>query len=140
MTARPLNPRASHDTRESLLVQDPRTKARNATEKRFRAYGLTAIVVALLALVWLLISIFGNGLPAFKQTFITLPVTLDDFDHLECIQIKPVMLGRGHVVYPGNRHQFFDPFESVSQLFGRSPFFKGFADHEERVVSIAAKG
>ncbi|WP_426032072.1 phosphate ABC transporter permease PstA [Cypionkella sp. TWP1-2-1b2] len=78
MTARPLNPRAAIDTRASLLVQDPRTKARNATEKRFRAYGLTAIVVALLALVWLLVSIFGNGLPAFKQTFITLPVTLDE--------------------------------------------------------------
>lgn len=78
MTARPLNLRGAHDTRESLLVQDPRTKARNATEKRFRAYGLTAIIVALLALVWLLVSIFGNGLPAFKQTFITLPVTLDE--------------------------------------------------------------
>ncbi|MDP1576886.1 MAG: DUF3333 domain-containing protein, partial [Cypionkella sp.] len=77
MTARPLNPRAALDTRESLLVQDPRTKARNATEKRFRAYGLTAIVVALLALVWLLVSIFGNGLPAFRQTFMTFPVTLD---------------------------------------------------------------
>lgn len=73
----PLNPRAAIDTRASLLVQDPRTKARNATEKRFRFYGASAIVVALLALVWLLISIFGNGLPAFKQTFITLPVTLD---------------------------------------------------------------
>ncbi|MFC3180294.1 phosphate ABC transporter permease PstA [Cypionkella sinensis] len=73
----PLNPRAAHDTRASLLVQDKRTKARNATEKRFRAYGLTAIIVALLALVWLLVSIFGNGLPAFKQTFITMPVTLD---------------------------------------------------------------
>ena len=72
-----LNPRAAIDTRDSLLVQDPRTKARNATEKRFRFYGLSAIVVALLALVWLLISIFSNGLPAFKQTFITLPVTLD---------------------------------------------------------------
>ena len=73
----PLNPRSAHDIRASLLVQDPRTKARNATEKRFRAYSLTAIIVALLALVWLLTSIFSNGLPAFKQTFITLPVPLD---------------------------------------------------------------
>jgi phosphate transport system permease protein len=64
--------------RASLFTQDPRTKSRNASEKRFRAYGLTAIVVALLALVWLLISIFGNGLPAFRQTFITYPVTLDE--------------------------------------------------------------
>ena len=63
--------------RGSLLTQDPRTKARNAAEKRFRAYGLTAITLALLALVWLLVSIFGNGLPAFRQTFLTFPVTLD---------------------------------------------------------------
>ena len=64
-------------SRPSLFAQDPRTKQRNAAEKRFRAYGLSAIVVALLALVWLLISIFGNGLPAFRQTFLTFPVTLD---------------------------------------------------------------
>ena len=64
-------------SRPSLFAQDPRTKQRNAAERRFRAYGLSAIVVALLALVWLLISIFGNGLPAFRQTFLTFPVTLD---------------------------------------------------------------
>lgn len=62
----------------SLLTQDPRTKARNAAERRFRGYGLTAIVVALLALVWLLISIFSAGLPAFRQTFLTFPVTLEE--------------------------------------------------------------
>ena len=61
----------------SLLTQDPRTTARNASERRFRAYGLTAIILALLALVWLLISIFTAGTPAFKQTFLTFPVTLD---------------------------------------------------------------
>ena len=60
-----------------LFTQDPLTRARNAAEKRFRSYGLTAIILALLALVWLLISIFGNGLPAFRQTFLTFPVTLD---------------------------------------------------------------
>ena len=63
--------------RGSLLTQDPRTRARNAAEVRFRAYGLTAIILALLALVWLLISIFGNGLPAFRQTFLSFPVSLD---------------------------------------------------------------
>ncbi len=63
--------------RASLFAQDPRTKARNAAESRFRAYGFVAIVLALLALVWLLISIFGNGLPAFRQSFLTFPVTLD---------------------------------------------------------------
>lgn len=61
----------------SLFTPDKRTAARNAAEKRFRAYGLTAITLALLALVWLLISIFSAGLPAFRQTFIQIPVTLD---------------------------------------------------------------
>ena len=61
----------------SLLTQDPRTKARNTAEARFRAYGVVAITLALAALVWLLISIFSNGLPAFRQTFLTFPVTLD---------------------------------------------------------------
>jgi phosphate transport system permease protein len=64
--------------RVSLFTQDPRTRARNATEKRFRAYGLTAIVLALLALLWLLVSIFSGGLPAFKQSFLTFPVTLEE--------------------------------------------------------------
>lgn len=62
----------------SLLTQDPRTKARNAAERRFRSYGLGAIVLALLALLWLLISIFSAGLPSFRQTFLTFPVTLDE--------------------------------------------------------------
>ena len=64
-------------TRASLFKQDARTSARNAAEKRFRAYGLGAIAIAISALIWLLVSIFSNGLPAFKQTFISYPVMLD---------------------------------------------------------------
>ena len=44
---------ASH----SLFAPDPRTAARNAAEARFRIYGLVAITLAILALIWLLISI-----------------------------------------------------------------------------------
>ncbi|MBI1171457.1 phosphate ABC transporter permease PstA [bacterium] len=62
---------------KSLFTADKRTAARNAAERRFRAYGVVAITLAILALVWLLISIFSTGLPAFKQTFIDIPVTLD---------------------------------------------------------------
>ena len=61
----------------SLFVQDKHTAARNAAETRFRAYGVVAITLALLALVWLLVSIFAQGLPAFRQTTLTFPVTLD---------------------------------------------------------------
>ena len=61
----------------TLFTQDARTRKRNAAEKRFRAYGLIAICLAMAALVWLLVSIFSQGLPAFRQTFLTFPVTLD---------------------------------------------------------------
>ncbi len=62
----------------SLLKQDPRTKSRNASEKRFRAYGLAAIVLALAMLVWLLVSILTAGTPAFRQSFLTFPVLVDE--------------------------------------------------------------
>ena len=61
----------------SLYTLDGRVKRRNAAEARFRAYGMTAIVIALTALVWLLYAIFSAGLPAFRQTFVTMPVMLD---------------------------------------------------------------
>ncbi|PJI91896.1 phosphate ABC transporter membrane protein 2 (PhoT family) [Yoonia maricola] len=60
----------------SLLASDARTKKRNAAEARFKAYGLSAIVVAMLALAILLTSVLTNGLSSFQQTFIALPVEL----------------------------------------------------------------
>ena len=63
--------------RVSLFDADPRTRARNAAERRFRLYGMTAVSLGLIALVFLLVSILGNGLSSFRQTVIELPVTLD---------------------------------------------------------------
>ncbi|MCX8507744.1 MAG: phosphate ABC transporter permease PstA [Rhodobacteraceae bacterium] len=60
----------------SLLLPDARTRARNRAEARFRAYGFTAICVALAMLAILLASILGNGLSAFRQTYISFPVLL----------------------------------------------------------------
>lgn len=62
----------------SLLVQDARTRKRNAAEKRFKAYGIGAIAIGLLFLVTLLVAIISNGWPAFQQTFVTLPVELSE--------------------------------------------------------------
>jgi len=64
--------------RGSLLVQDTLTKRRNAAEARFKAYGIVAITLSMLALVWLLISIFSVGTPAFRQTFLTMPIELPE--------------------------------------------------------------
>lgn len=64
------------DTATSLLTTDARTKKRNAAERRFRLYGLSAIGAGLAMLALLLVTIIGNGAGAFQQTFITLNVPL----------------------------------------------------------------
>jgi len=50
---------------------------RYRTERRFRLYGLTAIIASLLFLAILFISIVGNGYTAFQQTYIQLEVFFD---------------------------------------------------------------
>lgn len=61
----------------SIMSGAASVKKRNAAEKRFQAYGLGAVMIGLFFLVWLLWSILSNGLSAFTQTTITLPVTYD---------------------------------------------------------------
>lgn len=63
-------------TPKSILVEDARTKKRNAAEARFKAYGFAAIVIAMLALVVLLASVLSNGLSAYRQTYLDLQVSL----------------------------------------------------------------
>lgn len=62
--------------RPSLYTESARTRRRNAAERRFRAFGLMAIGLGILALVTLLVSIVGNGAGAFSQTYVTLEVAL----------------------------------------------------------------
>jgi phosphate transport system permease protein len=50
---------------------------RYRAERRFKLYGLTAIVIALLCLAILFIGIAGNGYKAFQQTYIELGVFFD---------------------------------------------------------------
>lgn len=61
----------------SLLKTDALTRRRNAAETRFKIYGVVAILIGLFFLVALLYAIFSNGLTAFNQTFVSIPVTLD---------------------------------------------------------------
>ncbi|CUH88675.1 Phosphate transport system permease protein PstA [Phaeobacter sp. CECT 5382] len=60
----------------SLLTLSDRTKKRNAAEKRFKIYGISAIAVGLLMLVVLVTTIVSRGTGAFQQSFITLKVEL----------------------------------------------------------------
>ncbi len=62
----------------SLHEIDARTKKRNAAEKRFRMYGVAAIATGIIFLLVLLFAILSNGLGAFQQTFISVPVYLDE--------------------------------------------------------------
>ncbi len=62
----------------SLLELDARTKRRNRAEARFRAYGMAAVAVGVLALILLLLSILSNGLSSFRQTYVSFPVTLSE--------------------------------------------------------------
>ena len=63
-------------THKSLLTVDALTRKRNAAEKRFKAYGLGAIIVAMIALALLLTSVVSTGSSAFKQTYATITVPL----------------------------------------------------------------
>ncbi|WOI57224.1 phosphate ABC transporter permease PstA [Palleronia sp. LCG004] len=63
--------------RKSIIAVDDRTGKRNAAEKRFRIYGISAIGIGVFFLIFLLGSILWNGVTAFQQTFIQVPVYLN---------------------------------------------------------------
>ena len=50
---------------------------RQRAEKRFRLYGLIAIVLGMSFLLLLFGSIVANGYKAFTQTYIELPIYFD---------------------------------------------------------------
>jgi len=66
----PPNPRTIDRVRQGLA-------RRKAAEKRFKAYGLTAIILGLLFLVILFSSIISKGYSAFMLTYVKLDVYLD---------------------------------------------------------------
>lgn len=54
-----------------------RLQVRYARERRFRAYGLSAAMVGLVFLAVFFVSIISKGASAFRQTVVTIPVTID---------------------------------------------------------------
>lgn len=73
-------------------------RRRYAAERRFRLYGLAAVLVGLLFLAALLVSIVSKGSPAFQQTQIRLDIHFDPEDIAPAGTIDPAELGRGN--YP----------------------------------------
>jgi phosphate transport system permease protein len=63
--------------KRSLFVRGERARKRAATERRFRLFGLIAVMLGILAVFGLLASILSNGLSSFQQTYITMDVYLD---------------------------------------------------------------
>lgn len=74
MTDASLSPASA--PKSGLIATDARTRKRNAAEKRFRLYGMAAIAVGLVFLLFLFASILRAGLPAFTQTVIRIEFTI----------------------------------------------------------------
>ena len=76
--SQPLDTAASPErATTSLMTETARTRKRNAAEKRFQWYGITAISIALATLAIMLFTIFNDGVSAFYQAKITYPVNID---------------------------------------------------------------
>lgn len=64
-------------SRHTDAAAEARLRARYAAQRRFKAYGVIAIGVAIGALLWLLITLLSNGVTAFVQTNLRLTITFD---------------------------------------------------------------
>ncbi len=65
------------DQRSQAELVRQSLKRRYRKERRFRAYGIAAIAIALSALVILFADIIGKGHTAFIKTTVTLEVDID---------------------------------------------------------------
>ncbi|WP_434049783.1 phosphate ABC transporter permease PstA [Marinobacter salarius] len=65
------------DQRSQAEIVRQSLKRRYRKERRFRAYGILAIAIALSALVVLFVDIIGKGYTGFTKTTITMEVELD---------------------------------------------------------------
>ncbi|MBL0318033.1 MAG: phosphate ABC transporter permease PstA [Alphaproteobacteria bacterium] len=72
-----VSPHSSSSYFDSIEFQ-ARLKKRYRAEKRFKFYGLTAIIMAFVFLIFLLACITAKGYTGFYQTYIQLPVTFDE--------------------------------------------------------------
>lgn len=75
---------------KSLHQIDARTRKRNRAEARFKAFGITAIALGVLALIVLATSIIRSGAPAFTRTVLVVDFTLsqEQFDEAEAALLK----------------------------------------------------
>jgi phosphate transport system permease protein len=70
-------PEFSQKVEKTIDIVNRGLTRRYRSERRFRFYGLSAIIVSLLFLSLLFFSIVGKGYSAFQQTFVKLDVFFD---------------------------------------------------------------
>jgi phosphate transport system permease protein len=63
--------------RETQVIVARSLRRRYRAERRFRLYGIAAVTAGMAFLVYLFAVVFGNGIGAFRQTQILLPVYFD---------------------------------------------------------------
>jgi len=73
-----VSPVSSTYAKPARIKRDIGIKRRYAAERRFRAYGITAILVGIFFLFVLLWTVVSNGYTAFEQTNITLPIEFSE--------------------------------------------------------------
>ena len=117
-------PAAAAPKKSSLSVLDARTRKRNAAETRFRMYGVAAIAVGLLFLVFLFASILRSGIPAFTQTVVDIEFVLSQ-EQFEVAESKMLKTGEYQNI-------FVNALESQLQDRGLEVEFDGKAI--ERIV------
>lgn len=71
---KPALPSPARDTRAKVAAS---IKRRYRAERRFRSYGLMAIIIGLSAVSLLFVDIVSKGYPAFFQTFVRLEIRFD---------------------------------------------------------------
>ena len=126
MTQKPATPKpeTQNPAPRSLFDVTDQLMRRKATEKRFRRYGQTAILVSILMLLALLFTVFFKGAGAFQQTFITLEI--------ELLESKLDKKGNGNI----------EDIKKVS-TFGYTPLikntFKSLATEQNIKTNIKAK-
>jgi phosphate transport system permease protein len=66
-----------HTPAETQAIVERSLRRRYWAERRFRAYGFAAVTAGMLFLVYLFFVIFSNGLGAFQQTQLRIPIYFD---------------------------------------------------------------
>lgn len=66
------------ELKSSMQQAKARLKQRHRSEKRFKSFGIMAIIFAFLCVTVLFTSIISNGYTGFSQTYVTLDFKLDE--------------------------------------------------------------